>query len=304
MSHPDEGVLQAYLDGELDSADLAELRAHLDACEACRAMLQEQQELMNEATTLVDRLVLDPPVRIPRPRARAWWKSPAVGIAASLAVALSTAVLLWKPASVSRDGQGIAPVEAREVAKDEAEAPAATPPALQPAPQQALAALPEKKKDTIRLRSGGVQEPTPARTEPAVAQRLDTASGAAFTIEGYEEALPADRAAKAANERSAADAAPGLRRIEGHEPITVKALGGARVSTWMVAGTSLILQQGAATSKRPERSSAAAAPAAPGAARVTAAPMQEYRWMLDGEEMVLRGALPVDSLAALARLVH
>ena len=150
MSHPDEGVLQAYLDGELDAAEVAQLRSHLESCDACRAALQEQREFFNEATTLVDRLVLDPPVRIPVARRRTWWKSPAVGIAASLAVALSTAVLLWRPSSIGRDSEPLAPaqLQSRELAKDEAEA-AAPAPATIPAP-----AAPEKRKDTFRLRSG------------------------------------------------------------------------------------------------------------------------------------------------------
>jgi anti-sigma factor RsiW len=43
MTHATEGLLQAYLDGEIDSPAVAELREHLDGCELCSSELRELQ---------------------------------------------------------------------------------------------------------------------------------------------------------------------------------------------------------------------------------------------------------------------
>lgn len=54
MSHLDEGTLHALLDGEIPSAELAPIQAHLSACPECRARLEAERELMEEADGLVD----------------------------------------------------------------------------------------------------------------------------------------------------------------------------------------------------------------------------------------------------------
>ncbi len=41
MNHPSEGVLQAFLDGELAADERARVAAHLEACVDCRAALEE-----------------------------------------------------------------------------------------------------------------------------------------------------------------------------------------------------------------------------------------------------------------------
>ena len=319
MSHPDEGVLQAYLDGELDAAEVAQLRSHLESCDACRAALQEQREFFNEASTLVDRLVLDPPVRIPVARRRSWWKSPAVGIAASLALALSTAVLLWRPSSLSRDSDPLAPaqLQSRELAKDEADA-AAPAPATIPAP-----AAPEKRKDTFRLRSGTGTATTstverkempaalavPAeelpRDEVASKQQVE----AEVPVQGRREAL--HEAPAAAGAMAAADTrVPRALGIEGQAAQAIVTSGDTLRTAYLIGGTTVVLEQRrpGATQDSPA-ARAMAAPKARGPARAqgpaeSPGSVQVYRWKLGEEELVLRGALPVDSLAALAKLVR
>lgn len=52
MSHVDEGTLHAVLDGALDalpSAEAERVRAHLAACETCRARLDEERAVRDEA---------------------------------------------------------------------------------------------------------------------------------------------------------------------------------------------------------------------------------------------------------------
>ena len=50
VTHPHEGVLQAYLDGEIESPSRDETRLHLEACERCSESLAELQN-MADATS-------------------------------------------------------------------------------------------------------------------------------------------------------------------------------------------------------------------------------------------------------------
>ena len=68
MSHPDDGVLQELLDGELTTVDEAAVRAHLASCAACSARLEELRSTQAEADFIVARLDLDPPLRPPASR--------------------------------------------------------------------------------------------------------------------------------------------------------------------------------------------------------------------------------------------
>jgi len=53
MSHVDEGILHAYLDGELPSAERVALEAHVAQCEACRARLADERALVERASALL-----------------------------------------------------------------------------------------------------------------------------------------------------------------------------------------------------------------------------------------------------------
>lgn len=58
MPHLDEGTLHALLDGEIPSAELPPIQAHLGACAECRARLAEEQELLAESDRLIEVLEL------------------------------------------------------------------------------------------------------------------------------------------------------------------------------------------------------------------------------------------------------
>jgi len=53
MAHVDDGTLNALLDGELDDAEAAEVRAHLAACAECAARFQDAQRFLDEAAELL-----------------------------------------------------------------------------------------------------------------------------------------------------------------------------------------------------------------------------------------------------------
>ena len=54
MSHLDDGMIHALLDGEIPSAELPPIQAHLGACAECRARLAEEQELLETSDRLID----------------------------------------------------------------------------------------------------------------------------------------------------------------------------------------------------------------------------------------------------------
>ena len=77
MLHVNEGLLHAYLDGELAGAERDDVLAHLAECAGCRARLEEERALVARASELLARAA--PPkrepvsfARIARPRAPRW----------------------------------------------------------------------------------------------------------------------------------------------------------------------------------------------------------------------------------------
>ena len=54
MSHLDEGMIHALLDGEIPSAELPPIQAHLGACAECRARLAEEQDLLEASDRLIE----------------------------------------------------------------------------------------------------------------------------------------------------------------------------------------------------------------------------------------------------------
>jgi anti-sigma factor RsiW len=67
MEHVDDGQLNALLDGELEAAEAATVRSHLEGCSACRSRFEEARRFLEEAGALLD--VLAPPAVEPLQRA-------------------------------------------------------------------------------------------------------------------------------------------------------------------------------------------------------------------------------------------
>ncbi|NNG16096.1 MAG: hypothetical protein HKM89_06405 [Gemmatimonadales bacterium] len=61
MSHPEEGMLHALLDGELTPDEVRTIEAHVAACAACTARLAEARAIFDESNLLVDRLEMPEP---------------------------------------------------------------------------------------------------------------------------------------------------------------------------------------------------------------------------------------------------
>jgi len=103
MSHVDEGMLHAYLDGELPSAERTALEAHLADCASCRANLTEERALRERASAVlgsarpVERPA--PPMEQLRrePKRSAWRVRRSFAWAASIALALAFGYYLRNP---------------------------------------------------------------------------------------------------------------------------------------------------------------------------------------------------------------
>lgn len=62
MSHPDQGLLHALLDGEVAAAEAARIQAHLEQCPTCRQELEQARDFRAEALALVQALDTEPVV--------------------------------------------------------------------------------------------------------------------------------------------------------------------------------------------------------------------------------------------------
>lgn len=131
MRHLDEGTLHALLDGEIPSAELAPIQAHLGACAECRARLTEEQDLLAESDRLIEVLELPeaaPAVAPVRTAPRRVWPA---------RLAWAATVVLAAGLGYSIRGGPVAPVPA--ASRDSgvefrADAPAALPAAPSPEP--------------------------------------------------------------------------------------------------------------------------------------------------------------------------
>jgi len=185
MSHVDEGVLHAYLDGALPPDERREADAHLAGCEICRARLDEERALRARASDLLG-LAVPPETAAPRtglpPRRRPRYFVP-VAWAATLALAVGLGWLI-------RGGGTAPPARLAEPSpSDVAVTTLPAPAAAKPAPQQSPGA---RQSETDRLDVAHAERDSvgpPAATlktaapEPRAAAAPEAASGAGVTAD-------------------------------------------------------------------------------------------------------------------------
>ena len=152
MSHVDEGLLHAYLDGELSPAEAQGVDAHLAQCPECRRRLEEERALIARAAELLalgappDREL--PPFRAGDVKAptRLWWQVRLpLAWAATIALALGIGTYLGRDTEPARraetttDAAAAKPRTPAEPVRELTRRAARTPPAAQPAPPRAVA---------------------------------------------------------------------------------------------------------------------------------------------------------------------
>jgi cell division protein FtsN len=340
MSHPDEGVLQELLDGELAPAEAAVIRIHLAGCAACAAALQELEAMQAEADAIVARLPLDPPLeqlalRAPAPRVNLRM----IGLAASVVLVAGTSWMLFRSANrvdyfrVTDDSAaGLAlpmPMPGEERQEVPATTSGAAPAPSAPAPtavgadrdetaKQATLEGEKKEKDADGIRES---ELSPGNAAPP-------AAALTLPAESFRRLPSAERTSNTATTVAGAEARLGtrLRTISGLTPVSVEVLPAAADSLltvrqrYVVGGVSVLLVQQALPAPRDEVTSKANEPAprvmddatippgnrASGFAVVAdsaGVPAASRTWEAWGSLFQLRGALPTDSIDALMKRV-
>lgn len=101
MQHPEEGVIHAWLDGELSAEDAAALEAHVAECRECAATVAEARGLIAASSRIVSALDIVPGDVIPAatPRKRAWYANTQLRAAAAVLVVAGASLIVMK-----RDG--------------------------------------------------------------------------------------------------------------------------------------------------------------------------------------------------------
>jgi len=214
MSHLEEGLLHALLDGEIASDELPPIQAHLAGCTECRARLEQERRLLAEAEGLVE--VLEAPTgaatlppelkRSARPH---WGRRLAWAASVLAAVGLG---YVARGAGVARESrQTLAnPTEQRT----DSGVLAVSTPAIEPVPAPPAAVFAPRRRGANRAGPAPRDAATKPLAEPeekGAAERLEKAVVTAATL---ADSAPGARAAQAVA-APAADraAAPALGRL-------------------------------------------------------------------------------------------
>lgn len=209
MLHPDEGVIQMLLDGELDPRERARVEGHIAGCAACAARLAEAQHLLEEADRLVDVLTVPPRSTAPG-RARHRFAGMRT-LAWAASIVLAVGVGYW--------GRGPELPPAAPLAKQEPIAPATgdAPASATPQPEQPAAATPVAPEPLARA-DAGVRE-SAGEVKSADARRANEVAPMRVA------AAPPPAPAEAAMERRVADESTPAWRVISMED-GVRLLGG------------------------------------------------------------------------------
>lgn len=199
MPHLDDGVLHAMVDGEIPSAELEALQAHLAGCEGCRTRLLAARDEAATVRGLID--LVEPPDAIAskpagggtaRPRGRgASWQT--LAWAASLMLAVGLGYGLGRKGSPTAELPAAPPA----VLASGETAPAPAPKALPASPPRSAPAPAEAKQEVApatAARANAVESGERVDAERRTAQAMDMPA--------------AQRAAPAADLSAAAPAAP------------------------------------------------------------------------------------------------
>jgi anti-sigma factor RsiW len=197
MSHVDDGMLHAYLDGELSPVERERMDQHLAACDACRARLDEERELVARAGRLLglaappDRAA--PPLHeLRRPRRGGGLRLP-LAWAATVTLAIG---LGWFARGTMRSSD-----RQHEVALDSgaATAPAVTSSA-RPRVRGQIATTPAPSATAPALTPAPMGRAEPRRDQPSAAGASDVSDALARRQESDQRlrAAPAAPVAKAA----------------------------------------------------------------------------------------------------------
>jgi hypothetical protein len=226
MSHLDEGIIHAWLDGALDATQARETEAHVASCTACAAAVAEARGFIAGASRILNALDDVPagvipkrpaaaPMAVPVARPRRQWRAApwVTGIAALLvaAVVLETS----KGGRASLDHSPLTESAARLADTGAMQVPA-LPPAVVSAPrEEAQAASPEQVAPAAKTLA------TSQTARRAMVSRGEAPPASAPAVRAAPGAAVGAASAAAPSAQMAADAeasSPRLRRLAEERP--------------------------------------------------------------------------------------
>ena len=245
MSHVDEGLVHAYLDGELTPVERARVDEHLAGCAACRTRRDEERQLIERASKL---LGLATPADRPGPpltalaRRRPWWHiSMPLAWAATIVLAVGvtwTVAVQMMPRHAPETLGG--PVALRE--QPQAQAQPAAPPATATGrlePRQ----MPKPVRKAVRQDTAAADQL--ANNQPAVAEEK---SGAGVVAAAPSVAAPLPRADVRIQAVTVGPAPENLdaaaaRTMLGREPLVIPGLVVRRITRSPRAADEIMIEQ-------------------------------------------------------------
>ena len=308
MSHPDEGTIQALLDGELEPAERARVETHVGSCSACAARVAEARAFQLEADRLVEVLA------VPSLPARARGASPGRRtvvrtLAWAASILLAVAVGYWGRGA--EPGQAVVLQEGERPSGGRDAAAPMSPPAsgsTPTAPPPATTTAPAPRAEAKSADQPVANAPRPA-LQPAERDLLDARANEVAAKAARQVDEPAAAWRVVSMEEGVRLLGGQIRLIDGLAPDRVEtgpgtAVSGADPSLPLVrviyaSGSVTLDQQRPATQVAARRETAAeAATGATAGANVTA--WQER----GGIRYVITGSVPADSLRALGARVR
>lgn len=214
MPHVDEGLLHAYLDGELSPVERTRVDEHLTGCLACRTRLDEERQLIERASKL---LGFAAPVERPAPplhqleRPKVWWhvRMPlawAATVILAIGLGWQLSEQLGRPEVKTMSG----PIAVRE-----SQAP--------PAQQPATPAPATSGRLDVRRQRGFQEHPEPTLAQKSTAQPDSVLADRLTSVTAAEERAGAGAAAPtpapAAANLPSPNLAPRMQAVERDEAL-------------------------------------------------------------------------------------
>ena len=247
MPHLDEGTLHALVDGEIHSAELEPIRAHLGGCAECRAQLDEARIYAGEAAGLVELVEVLPAGQgadKPRGGTRRRFPMRELAWAASVVAAVGLGYAGGRGTSV---GAPVVVAAVPEQARPARQEPAPPSPLQHRSPEP----VPARADQADREVAGNIAAPQAAQdmvtpSAPAVGG-VPPAAKAAESKLALRRELGASGPAPVFAEVSFAQAVErlggGLRLVEGLVPLRLEAAGDVVRVIYAAADGELVLEQ-------------------------------------------------------------
>ncbi|HKY96853.1 MAG TPA: zf-HC2 domain-containing protein [Gemmatimonadaceae bacterium] len=139
MQHPEEGIIHAWLDGELPAEEAAALEAHAATCADCSAKVAEARGLIAASSRIVSALDIVPGGVIPAARQarRPWYASTQLRAAAAVLIVAGASALVMRNGGKRAMEDAVTVSAPLSTEQAPAAPPAATLPSLAAAPTEA-----------------------------------------------------------------------------------------------------------------------------------------------------------------------